>query len=312
MDGEGMFVLEPSTALRLEYLAEGAANIIYKPLPPLSSPSTTPDVYFILSGRRIRPLPMPARLKDGGIDPRLEGKLIRLRKDLSTTVPVKTSWENFKTVISPLFLDNQLLSQNLFKITPQIIKDLNVDLRQHESTGRRAKKRHGCYLAEDESYGTLVTDLSSDIYTPWTTFEFKPKWLTQSPSAPLGSKRCRTCALQAMRHHDHHAAVLPNTSFCPLKLVSGDRSHVESTLDQLSNYPYFTGLRLDVPLWNLLVDWTINSTLLRRLQKLQTELDPVGVLEADVTSQNFRTAMTLRDCSLFVKAGLASRQEVSR
>lgn len=300
MDSTIIFILEPTSGLRLEYFAEGAANIIYKPFNPPESPTAEADLQSIPDGSTSTP--PPTDLQPLMIDPRVDCKLIRLRKDLSTVLPIKTSWDYIHNVVAPLFLDSQIVSQTLFKISPLVIQDLNVELRQMESHGQRPSKRNRNYLAEDESFGTLVSDLSSNKAS--VSLEFKPKWLLQSPSAPSDSKRCRTCALQAMRlasRTDCHGAEDGGTSdYCPLRLVSGDRSQVQVAVEQILTSPKLSALR-DDRLKDLIVDWILNASLLQRLKQLQVELDPVGTLEADLATQDFRTAMTLRDCTLFLR-----------
>ena len=293
-----MFVLEPSSAERLVYLAEGAANIVYRPFGPPSSPSVEADLNSIPDG--CTATPPPTDYQPLMRDPALEGKLIRLRKDLPTTMPVNASWEHFHRIISPLFLESEVVTQTLFKITAQVIKNLNADLRLQEAHRSRASKRHGTYLAEDETHGTLITDMSSDEVN--MSLELKPKWLAQSPSAPPGSKRCRTCALTAMRRakQDHHGTD-DLSSFCPLKLTSSDKVQVVEAVDRILTSSRFLELRRE-DLRALIADWILQSSLIRRLKQLQIELDPIGVLEGDLVSQSFLTAMTLRDCTLFLKA----------
>lgn len=305
MDSQGMFTLEQDSGIRLEYLAEGAANIIYRPLGPPPSPSAEADLGFTPDGTTGTP---PAtEIEPLLIDPCLEGKLIRLRKDLSTVLPVATSWNHFHNVISPLFLDSQLVSQALFKVSRKVIMDLNTDLRRLETDGGRSRKRHGLYLAADESYGTLITDVSSDGAS--VCLEFKPKWLIQSPSAPPGSKRCRTCALRAMKQAKQHLqeeAEAAGIGFCPLSLASGDRFQVAAAIDQILCAPRHSELRGQQSR-DSIVEWVLNSPLVKRLKQLQAEMDPIGILEAELISRNFLTAMTLRDCTLFVKVYLCSR-----
>lgn len=301
MDPAGVFILEPTSGLRLEYFAEGAANIIYKPRNPPESPAAEADLQSIPDGSTSTP--PPTDLQPLTIDPRVDGKLIRLRKDLSTVLPIKTSWDYLHNVVAPLFLDSQIVSQTLFKISPLVIKDLNIELHQMESHGQRPSKRNRTYLEEDERYGTLISDMSSNEAS--VSLEFKPKWLLQSPSAPSDSKRCRTCALQAMRlssRTDCHGAEDSGTSsYCPLRLVSGDRSQVLVVVDQILASPTLSSLRDYYRLKDLIVDWILNASLLQRLKQLQGALDPVGTLEADLATQDFSTAMTLRDCTLFLR-----------
>jgi inositol-pentakisphosphate 2-kinase len=48
--------------------------------------------------------------------------------------------------------------------------------------------------------------------------------------------------------------------------------------------------------------WLSNdSKLLERLRDLQMMLDPIGVLDNDKNDENFRAAMTLRDCTVFIR-----------
>ena len=46
------------------------------------------------------------------------------------------------------------------------------------------------------------------------------------------------------------------------------------------------------------------SRMLRRLRELQESNDQDGPLVADVSSEKFKLAMTLRDCTMFMKASL--------
>ena len=47
--------------------------------------------------------------------------------------------------------------------------------------------------------------------------------------------------------------------------------------------------------------WLETDQLLRQLRSYQVKLDQKGVLAGDVDDEDFLTAMTLRDCTLFVK-----------
>lgn len=306
MEPLDLFTLDTRSGVRLSYLAEGAANIVYRPILPPTSPSTETDFNFPVAQPHgvIPATPPPTETPTITADPRLEGTLIRLRKDLSTTVPVTESWAHFHNVVSPLFLDSQLVSQTLFHISRTVIHSLNAELRAMERDGRRPEKRHGVYVDDSEIYGTLVPDMSSDARS--MSVEFKPKWLVQSPNAPEGSKRCRTCALRAMKaakartSRSARDAEDGRGGFCPLNLVSGDRCKVSTVVEQLLGSSRFSDLdRMRVG--DQLMRWLPKSLLLQRLTHLQDTLDPVGVLEADLEAQAFLTAMTLRDCTLFLK-----------
>ena len=307
MEPEALFTLGSSSGLRLSYLAEGAANIVYQIVHPPASPSTEADLGFPVdqADGALPATPPPTEISPLTIDPRLEGKLIRLRKDLSTTVPVTESWDHFQNVVIPLFLGSQLVSQTLFKISPEFVKTLNTELRCMEDDGRRSQRRHGVYVDENEGYGTLVSNMSSDEWS--MSIEFKPKWLLQSPNAPEGSRRCRTCALRAMQQARSQGtrSGVNNDGFCPLSLVSGDKSKVSGVVEQLLGSSKFSDIDR-MWLGDQLIKWFPQSPLLQRLKQLQRDLDPNGVLNANLQSQNFLTAMTIRDCTLFLKVDLPS------
>ncbi|KAL8954884.1 MAG: hypothetical protein Q9183_006885, partial [Haloplaca sp. 2 TL-2023] len=177
--------------------------------------------------------------------------------------------------------------------------------RREDDPLRRPIKRRGVYLAEDEPYATLVTDMRFD--KQHVTSEFKPKWLLQSPSAPAGSKRCRTCALRAMRNAKDHDPSDPldfSYDFCPLTLVSEDRdilaTAISGTLQKLRGAPTYRPETIR----SLLLPYFHRLPLLRLLGDLQAKKDPKGIFEADPSSLDFKTAMTIRDCTFFLKASL--------
>ena len=284
----------------LEYLAEGAANVVYKIVVPPPSPSIAADFNFEAGGSSYdtsTQLEVPAFR----LDPLLEDKLVRLRKNLPSTTPVIESQRHFESIIVPLFegqsKKNSLVEQTVFRPSQSLIRDCNAKLRKIEADGSRSRKRYGTYLAEDEDYGVLVTDMTSGTDGYYACVEFKPKWLAQSPTAPVGSRRCRNCALRAMKS----ATGEPSKSdFCPLSLVSGDKAKVATAVNIITSIPKYAD-NVTEPARAASADFLYNSPLLRLLRKLQLEKDPLGVLHADLQNHNFLTAMTLRDCTLFLK-----------
>jgi inositol-pentakisphosphate 2-kinase len=140
--------------------------------------------------------------------------------------------------------------------------------------------------------------------------EFKPKWLAQSPSAPANSRRCRTCALAARTGARRAYDSPPKKAYlCPLKLVSPrqqdlrdaaifiyDAQHQELAEAQLNT------MRIQL--------WLQKTILLRRLRDLQVQLDRRGTFALDVTTKDFRLAMTLRDCAVFVRIPRDKRAEL--
>lgn len=296
MDAVTTVTIGLDDGVQLVYLAEGAANVVYRIRSlPLDS-TTSADLDFERYGPNTPP---PTEMERIYADPRLEGKLVRLRKRNSSTTPVAESQNHFENSIKPLFPSENLVQQILFQPSKGILKDCNARLREMEKTGARPAKRHGVYLAEDETYGMLVTDMSCNDDS-FKFFEFKPKWLAQSPSAPPGSKRCRTCALWAMKKG-------ARPGFCPLDLVDKDRLITAVCrimgLDPRRIQDY-GGSEMDM--LRRIRDFLLKDPLLRRLRQLQTSKDPNGVMKANVSSPDFLAAMTLRDCTLYLKVGQGS------
>jgi len=162
----------------------------------------------------------------------------------------------------------------------------------------------------------LVTDMTASAPTPGgdgtlpfptnITFEFKPKWLIQSPNAPPHSRRCRTCALHAFRLSSKPRSKKKQSYFCPLALMSGDGVEVAKIVqslfdDQVATLPVDRKLQYS----DFLTEHLLNSDLLRRLEQAQRTLDPAGILAwvdcSQELSVNFLTATTLRDCTLFLR-----------
>ena len=285
--GKPLLKIDLDSPFELDYFAEGAAYIVYEIGKPLTR-LPFEDKDFDSSSRN-----------DGQptIDPRLKGKLLRLRKQIPSSVPVMESHEFFKRKIEPLFPQEMLLEQELCEVSPDLLKKYNKELKRDEKQQYlRNEGRAGTYLAEDEPHGTLITSMLYD--DKHASCDFKPKWLTQSPSAPEGSKRCRTCAMQAKHKkvNDFHA-------FCPLALISNDgglfKTHLLGALIKMRGSPIsmFDQMSHAIPFFQ-------RSPMLHRLKELQRANDNEGPLSAELSSEKYRLAMTLRDCTMFMKASL--------
>jgi len=126
--------------------------------------------------------------------------------------------------------------------------------------------------------------------------EFKPKWLVQSPTAPLDSIRCRTCALAAMTKATVASKSSLKSPVCPLDLISDNELDVIRAAELLfSNKPTKVSP-------TRLVRWLRKTPLFHDLRKIQYDLDKTGVLnEENNKTINIRVAMTLRDCTAFVR-----------
>lgn len=169
----------------LEYLNEGAANIVYRVIIQQSTPpSSVIDEYGDDT-----PPPTEIEPVEDSVDLEIfkrrafillhgilcllssltyvsTDKLLRLRKNLPTTHPSIHAQASWETLIKPLFNSNELVDQTLVRLeSSTLISSLNDDLRAWEaqsskSANPRPKKRHGVYLADDQ-YGLLVTDMTA-------------------------------------------------------------------------------------------------------------------------------------------------------
>jgi inositol-pentakisphosphate 2-kinase len=173
------------------------------------------------------------------------------------------------------------------------------------------QKVEGHESRESTRWGILLPNMSLNPGTS-ITLEIKPKWLLQSPTAPPGAIRCRTCALQYSRGKG-----TPKDFVCPLQLVNGGESDlytwaVESVLKHAGEGENMSADRQSTQ-FRSVVDHLLQymakgdgRALLGHIKKLQSQLDPQGVLCRPSTSDrskfvhNLRLAMTLRDCSMFI------------
>ena len=253
--------LDPSA--QLTYYAEGGANVLYR----------------IMKG-----------------DLRVEGYLLRLRKAVPNATPICPAEQDLTDkYVTRRFSEGDVVEQKLIKIPRATVFLLNVDLAARD--GDRSEDRRGSYLAVTE-YGQLITDMSSQHGQSNVTIEVKPKWLLQSPNAPPESKRCRTCALRA-------AVGKKSDNICPLNLLSHNEDRRRKAV-QVILRKNKTHKHSDIPhqaIEDRLTAYFWTSPLLRKLRDLQQELDPDGILYPAPRRDDEKMlgAMTLRDCSLYVK-----------
>lgn len=266
-----------TSSIGLTYLAEGAAHIVYR----ISFEGTSALSHHYLVGR-----------------------LFRFRKSIPSAVPCAQTVSNFHDRIAPLFPENSLVDLELHHVLDQnaLVTELNSALRQREADGTRPARRQGVYLtpAEEEPHDILVTDMSPQRPDERLA-EFKPKWLVQSPSAPIGARRCRTCALREMRTEDERQTGDNHTGrghadFCPFDLLSTDDDVLEDIVRSLSLSD--ESARTYVSTFKTQI-----QPLLIRLRDLQAEYNNVS-LQAFQTGLDldFSVSMALRDCSVFVKS----------
>lgn len=266
-----------SVPIIVEYLAEGAANVVLR-LTPLSAASPLKSA--------------PAELKD---------KLLRVRKDKASLATVAVQHEHLSQVIAPLFPPENLVQHILVTIDLALLEDINRDLVELGTSEYRPGIRTSEFVAIDELHALLVTDMSA-IGTQ-VALEFKPKWLAQSPNAPSKARRCRTCALRAYRRATKDKRGIDRHAFCPLALLDENgatrlraaRAILHSQGQDMVNDEA-------EPFASTLPDRI--SPILTRLRDLQQQLDPCGVLTDQTTTEpppDLCLAMTLRDCTVFVR-----------
>lgn len=166
-------------------------------------------------------------------------------------------------------------------------------------------------------------DEEADEHDLFTLHEIKPKWLHQSPRAPEGAEQCRNCAREVQRNLKNSTR---NPVFCPLNLVKAtDFPRNQNVAGDIRR-----ALGLSAAQSDNLQAWLRGSTLLRRLRAKQWDLDHDGKKvvpksggstsasasasgpssSADGGDGNvddvdniakYCLAMTLRDCSLFLR-----------
>lgn len=334
--------------IQLEYLAEGGANIVYRIL--ISTPSHS-EVALLPSetGYYGNATPPPTEVEEhdlttdnfnsnDDVDDSIDitsGKLLRLRKNVRFGLPYSHTASDFRSQIRPLFHPEELVDQFLVRVPPALVRRCNEKLRDSERMGKRHVMRHGVYLATDEPMGMLITDMTNPVPVPSTRVaaetaaaaaeeeetikvaEIKPKWLVQSPSAPKGARRCRTCALRDMKAADgatttptttstskNKALYLPppgKASFCPLDLISTNEQDLQRTISTTIFAHHHHRTTPSNQLLHTVTRALYRHPTLLKLQNLQRLHNNVGLLGPGSGSSEMSLSMTLRDCSVFVK-----------
>lgn len=109
--------------------------------------------------------------------------------------------------------------------------------------------------------------------------EFKPKWLYQSPRAPTGAIRCRTCAVKSLRNQP-----LP---WCSLGLREKDKESVDLFIARVAALGHEMGVRKLI----------METTLLDEIADLQMAL-----------LDDICHCMSLRDCTILIEYSKNSSQ----
>ncbi|KAK6347696.1 Inositol-pentakisphosphate 2-kinase [Orbilia javanica] len=314
--------------LALKYVAEGAANVIWRISFPDRQLTPPPTVIEESSG----PTPPPSEVdigtdigihtgkengstKTNGADATATATttdysnlLLRLRKCLPSSESNLLAYEYLSSVIMPLFPPGVMVGQELAKLPPKLVERANDTLHHLEKSGVRPAHRQHLYLAGDsrpseqqmeEGYAFLLEDMTPNTSIGEFLLEFKAKWLVQSPNAPNDWKRCRTCALRLRKYSKSikkgkHAEW---RGICPFDLASDDQKRAKNAVRWILQHPRCENEKLV----NRVTAALMGCPQLSILKDLQASLDPKGILGADHKSKEFLTAMTLRDCTFYVK-----------
>lgn len=177
-----------------------------------------------------------------------------------------------------------------------LVPQLLVEIPDHQAQILNQKRdpRHKDKSVILSGRAMLIQDMSP-LSANQLGLEFKPKWLAQSPIAPADATRCRTCAREAYRNGQKLQAGKPiSPPVCPLGLVHNDPAVVLDTIKLLA------------PKWSKsdqirLREAFEKTQVFLKLRKLQMDGDPGNTMFTNPESPKFGLAMTLRDCTCFVR-----------
>jgi len=232
---------------------------------------------------------------------RFERTLLRVPKATTGVTPCDyESLQAFQQKVVEESIGRQhLVPQILISISADIADLLNAEWARGKS---KSSKHYSNSSVIQAGYAMLVEDMSASL--GYKVLEFKPKWLAQSPIAPAGSKRCRTCAREAYRNSQLMAeGVAVSVPICPLGLVNEDRAIIQHTIERLA--PEWTVLD-----HTRLLDAFEQSGILRKIREIQTTGDSDNALLENPSSVGFGLAMTMRDCSCYVRMPLDTDKNV--
>lgn len=225
--------------------------------------------------------------------------------------------------ISPLFESEEVVQQSLVRLPNDkaFFENLNNELRGRDMAppGSKLARRptfNGYQVALDLGVGMLVEDMrSSKLYEGdmatfpvfeanknstgttddcrYTLREVKPKWLTQAPNAPQDTERCRNCAREALRNKKSDTM---KPILCPLNLVKACDFPTEKDSSERVINSFKPALSKTEAAH--LTKFLHTTSLPKRLRQAQWE----NHHETPATDlDRLCLAMTLRDCSLFLK-----------
>ncbi|KAF4121334.1 inositol-pentakisphosphate 2-kinase [Geosmithia morbida] len=257
------------------------------------------------------------KLPDGEYFRHEDGLLMRVAKapvrpDFPKFDHVEQQW-HYHTRIKPI-LGHYVLHSELAVIRGSGIVDaMNDYLRRHDQS--RKQKFRGTFVDQSD-WAFLLEDMRPEDDEALLV-EFKPKWLSQSPSAPSSAIRCRQCAKELRDYvsdPDPRKPVPTKAKPCPLTLGRDEYNlvRIESAYRLLPELDEPSSTSVDEGSGTSSNDISqqqkqhrLNATLgllrdepaLKILREAQERYDKVGPLRADESDADFSLAMTLRDCT---------------
>ncbi|KAK0722464.1 inositol-pentakisphosphate 2-kinase [Lasiosphaeria miniovina] len=272
----------------------------------------------------------------------LKGHLLRVPKAGTQAYKHDELQAYWETAVQPLFEPRDLVQQRLVRLGGAggglVAARLNAALRTDED-GRRGDFQ-GSQVAAAE-YGMLVEDMRKKSHSDLIV-EFKPKWLSQSPNAPVSATRCRNCAREAYRRNHFHRKKKQQTStagppttitttgtsssssthettpliLCPLDFLActsstSSNEALDRLVDQLITGASPHGQQHQQH-HSRLKTWLATNSLLARLRDAQLANDRCGPLGASAPNGELQLAMTLRDCTCFVRVSGEGEDEDGR
>ncbi|KAK7965024.1 Inositol-pentakisphosphate 2-kinase [Apiospora saccharicola] len=237
----------------------------------------------------------------------LPGGLLRVPKKIEGAHPYDYErLQQFRaTMIVPAVGPKHLVPQLLVRVTEAQATAMN-------ETRAQSGKAKDASTIKGPGFAMLIQDMTPSPAAGQLGAEFKPKWLAQSPIAPEGAKRCRTCAREAYRNQKALAKANKAkqeqdqdgqesnskpvaTPVCPLGLLHDDPDVV---LRSIARFAPSTWTSAD---HERLRRALATSGLLTKLRDVQTRGDPGNTMFDNPEDPGFGLAMTLRDCTCFVR-----------
>jgi len=237
--------------------------------------------------------------------------LLRVPKSNTDAFSYAIQQDFYRDEICPSLGLENIVDQSLVRVPERLAAHLNSLLAALDDARARRADWHGTRVA-DTSEGMLVADMSPG--PGQVLVQFKPKWLVQSPNAPEGSRRCRTCAREAERRHDRGRGAEEGGSsssyFCPLDLLAASSRGEAAAAARIwagcaGQLAERLGEKERERVRERFLSWLAATRLFSELASRQAEHDRVGALlvrqdEGAMDRRGLQIAMTLRDCSCYV------------